>query len=552
MADNIRAFLLNSLKSVGKIAVKLSLDGIEAVINAPLNALTGSEGNVQERQSAAILRENEAGNFLDSALIADNTNTLFRGMTEQQVQDARDIWQTELDKLMAGNAFERFINSGKIDIFEGAIDRASGKLDRIAQSKIGQDTGVGLRSTYNDLLPPSPVEKASGGFISGAGTATSDSIPAMLSNGEYVMKASSVSKFGAGFMAKINAGIMPQMFNTGGAVGANPEALQRLYDEQAKDQKAISGYKVSLPTSFNGFSNGLSDSDAGIYDALKTNIAERAADIAELVAQNNSSGADTGGASNSSLASTTTPTVDTPELTIAQKTGVGAAESFKNTFASSFKEAFKTGDFTQIIPNLLDNFTGSIIDSVVDGFTKSLFEGITGEGGSLSNFFEGMFNFGGDVQTKVGKSITSGIEAGGSGEGLSGMFSGLTESLSGLLGGLGEGLSGLFSGGADIFGSIFGGIGKIFGFSQGGIVPSTSTSQAGKDSVPAMLMPGEVVLSKNDVSRMGNNNSGGATQNFSINVQGNVDRQTRAQIVKMMPQIAAGVNVQNKERNYRR
>jgi hypothetical protein len=65
-------------------------------------------------------------------------------------------------------------------------------------------------------------------------------------------------------------------------------------------------------------------------------------------------------------------------------------------------------------------------------------------------------------------------------------------------------------------------------------------------------MPGEVVLSKNDVSRMGNNNSGGATQNFSINVQGNVDRQTRAQIVKMMPQIAAGVNVQNKERNYRR
>jgi hypothetical protein len=67
-----------------------------------------------------------------------------------------------------------------------------------------------------------------------------------------------------------------------------------------------------------------------------------------------------------------------------------------------------------------------------------------------------------------------------------------------------------------------------------------------------MLMPGEVVLSKNDVSRMGNNSGGGSTQNFSINVQGNVDKQTRAQIVKMMPQIASGVNMQNKENNYRR
>ena len=298
--------------------------------------------------------------------------------------------------------------------------------------------------------------------------------------------------------------------------------------------------------------SGLSGSDALHFEALRLNIAERGADIAELEAKNSRAGADTGGANTNSLAPTTTPTVDTPELTIAQKTGVDAAESFKNTFASSFKEAFKTGDFTQIIPNLLDNFTGGIIDSVVDGFTKNLFEGITGEGGSLSNFFEGMFNFGGDVQTNLGKSITDGMGAGGSGEGLSGMFSGLTESLSGLLGGLGEGLSGLFSGGADIFGSIFGGIGKIFGFSQGGIVPSTSTSQAGKDSVPAMLMPGEVVLSKNDVSRMGANNSVGSTQNFSINVTGNVDKQTRAQIVKMMPQIAAGVNMNNKENNYRR
>jgi hypothetical protein len=53
------------------------------------------------------------------------------------------------------------------------------------------------------------IKKANGGLISGPGTATSDSIPAMLSDGEYVVKASSVSKFGKGFLDKINAGVTP-------------------------------------------------------------------------------------------------------------------------------------------------------------------------------------------------------------------------------------------------------------------------------------------------------------------------------------------------------
>ena len=38
------------------------------------------------------------------------------------------------------------------------------------------------------------IEKAAGGYISGPGTATSDSIPAMLSNGEYVVNAASRSE----------------------------------------------------------------------------------------------------------------------------------------------------------------------------------------------------------------------------------------------------------------------------------------------------------------------------------------------------------------------
>ena len=47
-------------------------------------------------------------------------------------------------------------------------------------------------------------KKASGGYISGPGTPTSDSIPAMLSNGEYVINAKSVQAAGLPMLDSIN------------------------------------------------------------------------------------------------------------------------------------------------------------------------------------------------------------------------------------------------------------------------------------------------------------------------------------------------------------
>jgi hypothetical protein len=47
---------------------------------------------------------------------------------------------------------------------------------------------------------------AGGGGVNGAGTSTSDSILAWLSNGEFVMRARAVAKYGMGFMKAINSG----------------------------------------------------------------------------------------------------------------------------------------------------------------------------------------------------------------------------------------------------------------------------------------------------------------------------------------------------------
>jgi len=63
------------------------------------------------------------------------------------------------------------------------------------------------------------------GRIIGPGTETSDSIPALLSHGEYVVNAASVRKFGAAFFDALNSGFLPLLppmprFAAGGLVNA--------------------------------------------------------------------------------------------------------------------------------------------------------------------------------------------------------------------------------------------------------------------------------------------------------------------------------------------
>lgn len=61
---------------------------------------------------------------------------------------------------------------------------------------------------------------ATGGFVRGPGTGTSDSIPAMISNGEYVQKQRAVSYYGVPFMNALNNMQIPRnLFASGGYAG---------------------------------------------------------------------------------------------------------------------------------------------------------------------------------------------------------------------------------------------------------------------------------------------------------------------------------------------
>lgn len=65
-----------------------------------------------------------------------------------------------------------------------------------------------------------PVGFPGGGQVVGPGTSTSDSIPAMLSNGEFVIRAAAVRQYGTGMFAALNALSLPAQRLTTGATSS--------------------------------------------------------------------------------------------------------------------------------------------------------------------------------------------------------------------------------------------------------------------------------------------------------------------------------------------
>jgi TP901 family phage tail tape measure protein len=71
-----------------------------------------------------------------------------------------------------------------------------------------------------------PQNRASGGYISGPGGPKDDLIPAYLSNGEYVIRASSVERYGPEFFDAVNAGRFANGGRVGDPIGDKPPRLQ--------------------------------------------------------------------------------------------------------------------------------------------------------------------------------------------------------------------------------------------------------------------------------------------------------------------------------------
>lgn len=107
---------------------------------------------------------------------------------------------------------------------EAKVDKAKRELSSVKNRDVTITARIAMSGTYRvpgsgtyDARTGKKISNswAGGGLIRGPGTSTSDSINAFLSNGEYVVQASAVRKYGVNFLDAINSG-------GSGASGAAP------------------------------------------------------------------------------------------------------------------------------------------------------------------------------------------------------------------------------------------------------------------------------------------------------------------------------------------
>jgi len=471
-------------------------------------------------------------------------------------------------------------NLGKIDGLKEAFEKRYLNINVNNLTVTDGELNVSTDAANAFGLPQ--YRRASGGPISGPGTGTSDDIPAMLSNGEYVIKASSARKFGRGFLDRINQGVNPLGFNGGGLVEDDPTFI-RLLERRAALGMSLRGAAPSAVAGINEDLVALNKQIAQYAETIAKDSESAAKDSKEI-----NNGVKTGNALTKvtqKLTKDILKSLDENALDVSRQdfldtdffgSGLATTSTFdstgafaeslkteevdstlKNAFSTALGQALRTGDVKGALTGLLDTVTNKIIDNFVNGIADSLFGEGTGILGSLGNIFGG----------EEGESPLSGLtkdlkkSVGGLFEGLSDSLGGLFEGIGSLFSGAGGGggglLGGLFSIGSSLLGA-FGGIGGTTGsfglpksFSQGGTVPSTNYSQAGVDSVPALLTPGEMVVKRSAVNNMRQQGGNNSQQVVNLNITGDISTATKKEVMKMIPQIAGGVNYTNRQNNYK-
>lgn len=224
MADQIAA-ALDSVPANSAAAAQILAIGSRAL---------GTNSNMRDLRAAIKAAGGQAQNFTtDAQRAAGGVANLASkaAVTRSQFEKLTDrlgIARGAADKLY--NSISKLPRSKQITIKE-AISGA-GKIK--IQGDVATNTSTGISTslktgeqTFNGY------GYATGGYISGPGSSTSDSIPARLSNGEYVVKASAVKQVGVQHLDALNSG-KAVGFARGGVAGMN-NALMPMTQGKSED-----------------------------------------------------------------------------------------------------------------------------------------------------------------------------------------------------------------------------------------------------------------------------------------------------------------------------
>lgn len=204
-------------------------DKYKKLIEQQNKLIEGIQKEREERERIARLQEESLNFMLDQQSLQ---NDIARAKAEGNFAEAallqarKDIEKEQRDRELAEDARQRAEDkeiAKRQQIIE-ILEKGGKFADKLAAALNKLDG----RIPFGLLRGKGGKKKADGGAIFGPGGPRSDVIPAMLSNGEFVMQADAVDKYGLPFMYMLNNKTLPA-FGGGGYSSRYPGMASRMY-----------------------------------------------------------------------------------------------------------------------------------------------------------------------------------------------------------------------------------------------------------------------------------------------------------------------------------
>lgn len=246
------AELLDELQS--ELAM-LSMSDVEQRVNAELRRAGAGATDAQKSSIRSLVAEIETERAAMERLeqATDNAKGIAKDFLGGLLSDLRN----GVDGATAlANAFGR-LGDKLLDI---ALDTVISSLFENMLS----GAGGGFLGGLFGFSEGGVVEAATGGYIRGPGTGTSDSIPARLSNGEYVINAAQTAKH-RDLLDAINGGKLAA-FATGGLVGSAP-VFRADNDNRTSANDNAPAISISAPITVTG-SAGTPEQNADLAERM--------------------------------------------------------------------------------------------------------------------------------------------------------------------------------------------------------------------------------------------------------------------------------------------
>ena len=239
---------LKTLEAELRADSNMSADKIDAIL------ASAKEANIDRRTPAE--RSADALERIDSNIALTGMGTGDGATFVNEINKAIEVPMKFAEK--AGETFssKSFIEGiGSLGILKDRLSLVSTPLNQLVEAipvlkeSIEKLTGkiklVNIKDPTPEAKPETPF--AVGGYISGAGTSTSDSIPARLSDGEYVINAAATRRYRP-LLDKINSGPVKlaaggQAMSTGKMEGILERILTTLRGNNVLGETSMNGRK---------------------------------------------------------------------------------------------------------------------------------------------------------------------------------------------------------------------------------------------------------------------------------------------------------------------